>query len=213
VSISTKAIQARLLGLSFFNSKPRYSWCYECVLHYSAYRWATLLTFHIRMGTLGVRMNSTEAGRISPSRSCCLFNFEHFRKKSLTASPCPAVFRTRFRYRTNRDRQSARWDGLTFDTKGGFIIFVEWIVLSPRTLHLRPWEVPFFAFGIVERGPIMTPSTRLHCRAIAFTGGRISRQSCSYNLGYSRRRGRWRSLRRPCKICVSIAYLAGVDTA
>jgi hypothetical protein len=168
VSISTKAIQARLLGLSFFNSKPRYSWCYECVLHYSAYRWATLLTFHIRMGTLGVRMNSTEAGRISPSRSCCLFNFEHFRKKSLTASPCPAVFRTRFRYRTNRDRQSARWDGLTFDTKGGFIIFVEWIVLSPRTLHLRPWEVPFFAFGIVERGPIMTPvnAAPLSCHCV-----------------------------------------------
>jgi hypothetical protein len=81
VSISMQAIQARPPGLSFFSSKPRYSWCYEYVLHYSAYRWATLLTFHIRMGTLGVRMHSTEAAIIPPSRSCCLSNFEHFRKK------------------------------------------------------------------------------------------------------------------------------------
>ena len=45
-------------------------------------------------------MNSTEAGRISPSRSCCLFNFEHFRKKKPYSVPLLPVFRSRFRCRT-----------------------------------------------------------------------------------------------------------------
>ena len=34
---------------------------------------------------------------------------------------------------------------------------IERIVLYPQTLHLCSWEVPFFAFGIFERGPIMIP--------------------------------------------------------